>query len=159
MVGPALVLPDHVGGDQEAGARHVAVGAQEHPREVEEAGLPQKPDGVAGGDPVGPEVPGIAVAGDGPVAALVIDLVHLQHEVGVHQIVRIKDKIGVVLIPALPGQGAEQEVQGVALALLALIEPLIDDGPRPPGHLGGVVGAVVGHHVYVQQMGGIILLL
>ena len=68
--GPAAVILNDPGGHQEAGARHVAVGAQEHPREVEEAGLPQEPDGITGGDPVGAEVPGVAVAGDSSVVPL-----------------------------------------------------------------------------------------
>ena len=95
---------------------------------------------------------------DGAVVPPVKGLVHLQHEVGGHQIVRVEDEVGVVPVPALPGQGAEQVVQGVALALLHLVEPLVHDGPGPAGHLGGVVGAVVGHHVHVQQAGGVVLL-
>lgn len=107
VIGPAAVLPDHIGGDEEAGARNVAVAAQQHPGEVEEAGLPQEPDGITGGDPVGAEVPGVAVAGDSSVVPAVKHLVHLRHKVGVHQVVGVKDQIAVILVPALVGQGAE----------------------------------------------------
>ena len=54
-------------------------------------------------------------------------------------------------------QPAEQVVQGVALAHLGLIEALVDKRAGGFCHLGGVVGAVVGHHVDVQQFGGVIL--
>ena len=158
MEGPATVLTDNVGIDQKAGAGDVAVGAQKHTGEVEEAGLTQEPDGVTGGDPVVAKVAGVAVAGDGAVVAAVKDLVHLSGEVGVHQIVRIKDHVAVILVTALMVQGAEEEVQGVALALLVLVETLIDNGAGLAGHLSGVVGAVVGHHIDVQAILRIALL-
>ena len=67
----------------------------------------QEPDGITGGDPVGAEVPGVAVAGDSSVVPAVKHLVHLRHKVGVHQVVGVKDQIAVILVPALVGQGAE----------------------------------------------------
>ncbi len=158
VVRPAAVLPDDIGVNEEAGAGDVAVGTQEHTGEVEEAGLTQEPDAVAGGDPVGTEVAGIAVAGNGAVVTAVKDLVHLGGEVGVHQIVGVEDHVAVVGVLALVGQGAEEVIQGVALALLVLVEALIHDGAGVPGNLGGVVGAVIGHHIDIQAVLGVVLI-
>lgn len=156
MEGPAAVLLDDLGGHQKACARHVAVGTQQGAGEVEEPGLPQKPDGISGGDPVVPEVFGVAVAGH-RVIALIEGAVHLPHKVGVHQIVRVKDKIAVIAVLTLLLQLAEEVVHGVALALVNGVPPLVHEGSRLPGGPGGVVGAVVRHHVQVQQLLGIVL--
>ena len=124
----------------------MAVGAQQGAGEVEEPGLPQEPDGVAGGDPVGREVLGVAVAGH-RVIAPVKGAVHLGHEIRVHQIVRVKDKIPVIDVLSLFLQAAEQVVHGIALAPALLVKALVDERPCLPGYGGGVVGAVVRHHI------------
>ena len=157
MEGPAPVVPDDLGGHQETGTGHMAVGAQQGTGEVEEAGLPQEPDGVSGGDPVVPEVLGVAVAGDG-VVPLVKGPVHLSHKIGVHQVVGVKDEVTVVDVLTLLLQTVEEVIHRVALALLLLVEALIHKGAGLAGHTGGIVSAVVGHHIEVQQLFGIILL-
>ena len=154
--GPAAVILNDPGGYQEAGARHMAVGAQQGAGEVEEPGLPQEPDGVAGGDPVGREVLGVAVAGH-RIVALVKGAVHLGDKIGVHQIVRVKDEVAVIAVLPLLFESAEEVVHGVALALMYLVEALIHERARPAGRPGGVVGAVVGHHIEIQQLLWVIL--
>ena len=134
----------------------MAVGAQQGAGEVQEPCLPQKPDGISGGNPVGGEVLGVAVAGQGVIAP-VKGAVHLPDEIGVHQIVRVKDEIAVVVPFSLLLQAAEEIVHGVALALMYVVKPFIDKGSRPAGHGGGVVGAVVGYHIQVQQLRRVIL--
>ena len=157
MEGPAAVILNDPGGHQEAGARHVAVGAQRHTGTAEEAGLPQEPQAVARGDPVVPEILGVAVAGQGIVLARVKGPVHGGDEIGVHVVVGVKDEEALVPGAPLRLQAVEQVVHGVALAHLDLVEALVDDGARLPGDGGGVVGAVVGHHVHVQQLGRVVL--
>ena len=159
MEGPAAIFLDHLAGQQETGAGDGAVGAQQLTGEVEEPALAQKPQGIAGGDPVGAEVFGVAVAGDGAVLAAGEGVVHLGDEVGVHQVVGVEYKEAGVLAELIRlDQLTEEIVHGVALAHLHLVEPLVDGGAGLPGDAGGVVGAVVGHHIDVQQLAGIFLL-
>ena len=134
----------------------MAVGAQQGAGEVEEPGLPQKPDGISGGDPVTAEIFGVPIAGH-RVISPVEGTVHLGHEVGVHQIVCVKDKIPVVDILSLLLQAAEQVVYGIALALVLLVKSLIDKSTRLTGRGGSVVGAVVRHHKNIQFVRRIIL--
>ena len=51
-----------------------------------------------------------------------------------------------------------QEIQGVALTHIDMVEPLVHHGPVPPCDGGGVVGAVVRRHKDGEQ-GGVIRLL
>ena len=134
----------------------MAVGAQQGAGEVEEPGLPQEPDGVAGGDPVGAEVLGVAVAGH-RVIAPVEGAVHLGDETGIHQVVRVKDEVAVVDVLPLLRQAAEEVVHGIALALFALVKALVDEGPRPAGRLGGAIGAIVRYHIQIQQLRRVVL--
>ena len=133
--GPAAVILNDPGGYQEAGARHMAVGAQQGAGEVEEPGLPQEPDGVAGGDPVGREVLGVAVAGH-RIVAPVKGAVHLGDKIGVHQIVRVKDEVAVIAVLPLLFEAAEEVVHGVALALMYLVEALVHERAGPAGRPG-----------------------
>ena len=52
----------------------------------------------------------------------------------------------------------EEVVQGVALALVDAVKPLVYVRAGLTGHSGGVIGAVVRHHIEVQELGRVILL-
>ena len=142
---PAVGAFDDLAAEEEPGAGDGAAGAHEHPGVVEVTGLPDKPEGIAGGDPVFPVVFGVAVAGDHlvPVGE---GTVHGLHEVAVQHVVRVKDeksvkRLGVVLFDVF-----QQLFQGVPFAHLLLVEPGVHHGAVLAGDLCGIVGTVVGHH-------------
>ena len=158
MERPAAVFTDNISRDEKSGARHRAAGTQKHPWEIQEPRLPQKPQGIAGADPVGAVVFGVAVAGDGGEIAAAGSIVHTPHKSAVHQIVRVKDEVACVILlqPRLP-QAAEQEIQGVALTHAGRVKPLKHLRTRLAGHSGSGVGAVVRHHKNIQFVRRIIL--
>ena len=141
---PAAGALQHLPAEEEACAGHGAAGAQKHPGVVQVAGLPDKPQGVPGGDPVVPVVLGVAVAGEDliPVAE---GLVHGLHEAAVQHVVRVKNQKpvegpGVVLLNV-----QEQLLQGVPLAHQVLVEPGVYHRSLGPGDLRCPVSAVIRH--------------
>lgn len=156
VVPPAQLFQQAVG-KEEPGAGHGAAGAQVIPGAVQVLALPQKPQAIPGGDPVVAVIFGVAVAGDHPVARGE-HLVHLGYVAGVQQVVGVKDKVAVVvLLGVLLLDFLQQKPQREALAHLQLILALENPGPAGRGDLRGVVGAVVRHHVNVDQILGVIL--
>ena len=79
----------------------------------------------------------------------------LPDEVGVQDVVGVQHQIGVI-VPPFP-DAVQEELQGVALAHMAGILPGEDLRPVGAGDDGGGVGAVVRHHVGVQQLRGVVL--
>ena len=78
---------------------------------------------------------------------------------GVQQVVRVEDKVAVVaLLGILLPNVLQQESQGIALAHLHLVLPLKHPRSMLSGNGGCAVGAVVRHHINVQQVLGIVLL-
>ena len=74
-----------------------------------------------------------------------------------HDVVRIKDEIGVILRRARCHQALKQVIKRIALAHVRRICPLVHDGARLARRLGRAIGAVVRQHIDIQQAGGIIL--
>ena len=154
---PAARLLDDVGGDEEARARDGAAGVERQARLVEELGLAQEPHGIAGGDPVGSVVLGVAVA-RGRLGAGVEGLVHLAEVVHVEDVVGVEDEVGLVaLVGVLRADDREAVVERIALAHLLGVVAREDDGARIARDLGGVVRAVVGDDKHVDELGGIVL--
>ena len=144
---PAAGLVQDPLGEQEARPAHGGAGAQPHPGPVEIAALPQEPQAVAGADPVVGVVLAVAVAGDDLIPAgehgvHLLDVVRSQYVVGVEHEVAVK-AIGIVGLDVL-----DQEIQGVALTHVDVVEPLVHHGAVPPCDGSGVVGAVVRRHEY-----------
>ena len=150
MEGPGARLLQHPAAEQEAGAGHGAAGAQQEPGVIEIPALPQEPQGVTGADPVVAVVLAVAEAGD-DVMAVGKRPVHGLHIVGSQNIVRVKHEVAVEALGIVLLQVLQQLLQGVALAHLHLVEPLIHVGPGHPGHHGRVVGAVVRQDENGQQ--------
>ena len=121
---------------------------------VQVAALPQVPQGVAGADPGVAEVLGVAVAGD-DVVPVGEGAVHLLDVVGGEDVVGVEDDVAVEAVGVILPDMLDEGLQGVALAHLLLVEPLVDGGTVAPGDVGGVVGAVVRQHEGVDQ-GGVI---
>ena len=158
VVGPAAVLMHDLGRNQKTGAGDGTVGADEHPGEVQESGLAHEPQAVAGTDPVVGEVLGVAVAGQRLIVAGIEHFVHLIDKVGVDDVVGIKNEEAIVAALADVGlQLMEQVAQSIALALVDGIEPFIDGSTGPTGCPGGIVGAVIGHYIDIQQLPGVVL--
>ena len=119
--------------------------------------LSQKPEGVAGGNPVGAVVFGVAVAGDHAKTGRegfvhLADIILIQEVVGVENEIAVKISSAVLLHHLI-----EQELEGIALAHPRFVLPhkdrgagLLRDGGRP-------VGAVVRHHKDRNQLGRIFL--
>ena len=149
MVLPAAACTQYIAGNQETGAGHRTVGAQDHARIVQELGFTQEPQCAACRDPVRVEILGISVAGDDAIAA-VKDLVHLGHVVAVEQIVGIENEVALIacrcvfLLNAL-----ECVIERISLADLGAVEALEYDRARTFGNLCGIVGAVVRNDEYV----------
>ena len=132
-------------GEQEARAAHGGAAAQAGAGAVEIAALPQEPQGVARADPVVAEVLAVAVAGD-DLVAVGEHLVHPLNVVRGQQVVGVKHEITVKPRRIVRADVLQQEVQGIALAHVQLVEPLIDHRAVGPGDGGGAVGAVVRRH-------------
>ena len=149
---PAARALQHVRSDEETGARHGARGVEREARLVEELGLAQEPYAVAGRYPVGGEVLGVAVAG-GRLRAAVEGLVHLAEVVDVQHVVGIEHEVClVVVVGVLVPDGLQAVIEGIALAHLLVVAAREHDGPGIAGDVGCVVGAVVGHHIHIQQL-------
>ena len=58
-------------------------------------------------NPVNPKIFRVAVAGDRAIFARIKGHIHLPDKIGIHDVVRIKDKIAVVVIPACFRQAVE----------------------------------------------------
>ena len=123
---------------------------------VEEGGLPEEPQGVARGDPVVGVVLGVAVAGDDFVA-VGEGAVHLGDVVGRQQVIGVEDEEAVKDLAIVGFDMAQQLLEGVALADQDPVKALVDHSAVLPGHLGGVVGAVVGHYEDRDQLAGVVL--
>ena len=154
---PAVGFVQNTLGEQEARPAHGGAAAQPVPRAVQIAALPQEPQGVAGADPVVGIVLAVAVAGDDLVPAgehgvHPLDVVRRQH------IVRVEHEIAVEAVGIVGLDVLSQKVQGVALAHVDVIEPLIHHGAAASCDVGGAVGAVVRHHEHREQRGIIRLL-
>ena len=145
MVGPWPHLLRHRPGEEKARAAHAAAGAQQHPRVVEIAALPQEPQGVPCADPVVAVVFAVAIAGDDG-AAPGEDFVHPLDIVRGQNVVGVEHEVAVKALGPVLRNVAHQRVQGVALAHAVGAAPLIHHRPRLPGDGRGAVGAVVRHH-------------
>ena len=154
---PAAGLVQNALGEQEARPAHGGAGAQPHPCAVEVAALPQEPQAVAGADPVVSVVLAVAVAGDDLIAVGEHD-VHLLNVVRGEDVVGIEHEVAVKAVGIVGLDVLGQEIQGVALTHIDVVEPLVHHGPVPPRDGGGVVGAVVRRHKDGEQ-GGVIRLL
>ena len=153
---PAAPLLQNPAAEEEAGAGDGAAGLQKVAGVVEEGGLPQEPQGIAGGDPVVGVVLGVAIAGD-DLIAIGEGAVHLGDVVGLQEVVGVEDHKGVEHAAIVPLDMSQELVEGVALAHLYMVEALVDNGAVFPRHPGGVVGAVVGHHEDGDEVFGIVL--
>ena len=140
---PAAAVVQHLAGEEEARAGDGAARAELHARVVQKLRLAQEPQRVAGGDPVVPEVLGVAVARDDAVA-LGEDAVHLLYVVLLEDVVRVEDEVAVegALGEELVN-AAQQVAQGVALADLRGVEALEDYGAALGRHPGRLIRAVV----------------
>ena len=157
MEGPAAPAEHDLPAEEEPGAGDHGAQPQAGAGGVEEGGVPQEPQAVAGGDPVIAVVFGVAVAGD-DLVLLAEGLVHSGDVVPRQQVVGVEDEeaVEVVVPPGVPDLG-EQEVEGVALAHVLAVEALVDHGAGVPGGAGGAVGAVVRHHEGGEVLGGVVL--
>ena len=147
---PAIGALHHLAAEQKARAGHRAAGAQKHPGVVQVPGFPDKPQGIAGGNPVVPIVFGVAVAGDHFIA-VGKGPVHLLHKPAVQHVVRVKDEKAVIDLGVILFNVQEQLLQGISLAHLFPVEPGIDHRALPPGNVRRGVGTVVGHDEHGEQ--------
>lgn len=92
---PAAALLQNAPGEQEPGAGHTAACTEHSARAVQILCLTQKPQTIAGGDPVIAIVFGIAVTGHNVVSGRK-GLVDLPNIVRICHIVRIEYKVGIV---------------------------------------------------------------
>ena len=154
---PAVVLLDNVSGNEKARARHRAARVERKAGLVQELGLAQEPYGIAGGNPVGVIVLGVAVA-RGRLRAVVEGLVHLAEVVHVEHVVRVEDEIRLVAaVGVLATDDLEAVIERVALANLLGVEALEHSCARLARHVGGVIGAIVGDDEHVDQLCRIVL--
>ena len=162
VLGEQVPLPtagalDDVGRHEEARARHDAARVEREARLRQELRLAQEPYGVAGGDPVGVVVLGVAVAGGG-LGAVVERGVHLAEVVHVEHVVGIEHEVGLVAaVGVLLADDLEAVVERVALPHLLVVVPGKDDGAGLAGHVGRVVSAVVGDDEHVDELLRIVL--
>ena len=147
---PAVALVQNALGEQEARSAYCGAAAQAGARPVEIAALPQKPQGVSGADPVAAEVLAVAVAGD-DLVAVGEHLVHPLYVVRGEDVVGIEYKVAVKARRVVRADVLEQEVQGVALAYVQLVEALVYHRAVGAGDGGGAVGAVVRRHEHRDQ--------
>ena len=142
---PAAALVQHLLREQEARAGDGAARAQLHARVVQELRLAQKPQRIARGYPVVPEVLAVAVARHYLIAVRE-DLVHLLYIVLLEHVVRVEDEVAVerplgeelVYLP-------EQEVERIALADPRGVEALEDYGPGLGRYRRRRIRTVVSH--------------
>ena len=99
---------------------------------------------IAAADPGIPGILAVAIALD-DVGAGAEGVVGLGEKIRGHQIIGVENRHRVVAPGIILPQPLKGPMQGKALADLAFVEPLKHPGPMPPGHLGGVVGAIVRH--------------
>ena len=150
MVLPPAVLLHQLSGEQEARARDGAGGVQLQPRVVQILRLAQKPERIAGRDPVRTVVLGVAVAGNG-LESQPKGLVHLRDILAVDEVVGVKDDERVAVVVRRQ-DFFEHIVQRVALADKVAVLPFKHGRARRPRNLGGVVGAVVGADVDADEL-------
>ena len=112
---------------------------------VEVAALPQKPQCVAGADPVVAVILTVAVAGDDLVSVRK-RLVHALDVVGLEDVVGIKNEVAVKARGVVPIKVVQQRLQCVAFAHLFAVGPLVAHRPGTAGDERRVVGTVVGQH-------------
>ena len=145
--------------EQEAGASHVAAGAEDVARAVEEPGFTHEPQGGAGGHPVVGEVHGIAVARQ-RIEPCVERLVHLRHVMLVEQIVGVEHDVGVIFLGGAAALDVIEQIgERIAFAHLLLVEALDHMASHAATHLGGVVVAIVCHDPDVDEFARIRLVL
>ena len=154
---PAADPLQQLPGKTKARAADAAAHIQPGTGAVQMRGVVQIPNAVAGADPVAVEILGVAEAAGGLIA-VGEGLIDLAQIVRLQQIVRVKDHKHVVLAQTLGLFDALQQiVDGIALAHLLLVEALKDRSPVLSGDLGGLVGTVVGDHIDLDQLLGIVL--
>ena len=140
---PAAAVAQDLLREEKARAGDGAARAELHARVVQKLRLAQEPERIAGGDPVVPEVLGVAVAryyliAFGEDAVHLFDVVFFKHIVRIEDEVAVEGPLGEELVYAV-----QQIVERIALADIGGVEALKDYGTGLGGDSGRAVGAVV----------------
>ena len=114
-------------------------------------------DGKSTGNPGIIRILGVQIALDN-LGSLAEMMVHLHEEIRVHQVVRIKDAHGIILL--VHGKKLlKHPLQGIALALFGRMGALADNGTGLACHLCRIIRAIIRNHIDIIQFLWIVQLL
>ena len=149
MEGPAILLQQHPAAEKEARAGDGAACSQQHPRMIQVFRFAQKPQPVAGRDPVIAVILGISVARH-DVVSVGEGFVHPLDVIRTQEVIRIKDEVAVKALRLVLRNVPQQGVEGVALAHLFAVNAFVDRRARRARHVRGTVRTVVRHDENLQ---------
>ena len=155
---PAVHALNNTGGDEVARTRDGARRLTDITRIVKEARLAQIPGSISCRDPRAAKILGVTIARD-HMEALVKGIVHLGDVIAGDDVIGIEDKVALKRVGILVENAVEAKVHDPALALAGQVIALVNNGTGLARELRRVVGAGIGDHENLDELGRIILVL
>ena len=150
---PSLVPLHHLAGEHESRTAHVARGAENHTRVRQESRFTDEPQRRTRRHPVIRQIHRITVAGQN-LESGAERLVHFLEVVLVQLVIGIEHEVGLIIIGRTDVEHMPQQIrQRISLANQFKIVAFHHMAAQRPHHVGGVVGAVVGHQPDVDEVG------